>query len=52
MREKPRNPVSVTKKITLYPTDAYSECTRRSAKRSQAVQPPLERRGALCDLAS
>ncbi len=25
MREKPRNPVSVTKTITLYPTDAYSE---------------------------
>ena len=26
--------------------------TRRSAKRSQAVQPPLERRGAPRDLAS
>ena len=26
--------------------------TRRSLKRSQAAQPPLERRGALSDLAS
>ena len=26
--------------------------TRRSLKRSQAAQPPLERRGAKCDLAS
>ena len=52
MREKPRKPVSVTQTNSLYTTDAYSECTRRSAERSQAVQPPLERRGALCDLAS
>ena len=52
MREKPRKLVSVTQTNSLYTTDAYSECTRRSAKRSQAVQPPLERRGALCDLAS
>ena len=52
MREKPRKLVSVTQTNSLYTTDAYSECTRRSAKRSQAVQPPLERRGALRDLAS
>ena len=33
-------------------TCTFSEITRRSPKRSQAAQPPLERRGAKCDLAS
>ena len=38
--------------LTLNKRPSGRGITRRSAKRSQAVQPPLERRGALCDLAS
>ena len=38
--------------ILLNGNDIRRGVTRRSAKRSQAVQPPLERRGALRDLAS
>ena len=44
--------IAHTKLIPLNGNDTRRGVTRRSAKRSQAVQPPLERRGALCDLAS
>ena len=44
--------VSRAELFALNGNDTRRSTARRSAKRSQAVQPPLERRGALCDLAS
>ena len=44
---------ALIRSVTEYDETFFEDgFTRRSAKRSQAAQPPLERRGAKCDLAS
>ena len=44
---------ALIRSVTEYDVTSFEDgFTRRSPKRSQAAQPPLERRGAKCDLAS